>query len=64
MAFELDIPCIIDGVETGVQLEAIRGMAVQAQGWYWGEPQGAERVPALNPLPLLGVEPRDESARL
>jgi hypothetical protein len=52
MAFELDIPCIIEGVETEAQLAAIRGVAVQAQGRFWGEPQGPERIPMLHPVPL------------
>jgi len=51
MAFELDIPCIIEGVETHTQLDAIRGMSVQAQGWYWGRPQGPGHIPTLNPSP-------------
>ena len=55
MAYELDIPCIIEGVETDRQLAALRGMAVQAQGWYWGKPQGPQHIPMLNPLP----EPHD-----
>ncbi len=50
MAFELDIPCIIEGVETNIQLDAIRGMSVQAQGWIWGKPQGSGHVPMINPL--------------
>jgi len=48
MAFELGIPCIIEGVETELQLEALRGLSVLAQGWYWGEPQGAGSVPMLD----------------
>jgi diguanylate cyclase (GGDEF)-like protein/PAS domain S-box-containing protein len=51
MADELGIPCIVEGVETAVQLEAIRGMSVYAQGWYWGKPRGAGHVPILNPVP-------------
>jgi len=51
MAFELDIPCVIEGVETHTQLDAIRGMSVQAQGWYWGRPQGPGHIPTLNPSP-------------
>jgi len=58
MAFELDIPCVVEGVETEAQLAAIRGMAVQAQGCYWGMPQGPESVPMLNPLPLPRPSPR------
>jgi len=57
MAYELDIPCVIEGVETDLQLAAIRGMAVQAQGWFWGKPQGPGSIPTLNPLPM----PRDLS---
>lgn len=48
MAHELDIPCIVEGVETKAQLEALQGMAVQAQGWLWGKPQGPDHVPAIN----------------
>jgi diguanylate cyclase (GGDEF)-like protein/PAS domain S-box-containing protein len=51
MAFELDIPCVIEGVENLTQLDAIRGMSVQAQGWYWGKPQGPGHIPMLNPPP-------------
>ena len=47
MAYELDIPCIVEGVETDGQLAAIRGMSVHAQGWLWGKPRGAGFVPAL-----------------
>jgi diguanylate cyclase (GGDEF)-like protein/PAS domain S-box-containing protein len=67
MAYELDIPCIIEGVETIEQLDAIRGMSVQAQGWFWGKPQGPESVPMLNPLqrppqPDPATRPRAASA--
>ncbi|RYY46401.1 MAG: EAL domain-containing protein [Actinomycetales bacterium] len=47
MAAELGIPCIVEGVENEAQLEAITGMGLQAQGWWWGDPQGEERVPWL-----------------
>lgn len=57
MAFELDIPCIVEGVETEAQLSAIRGMAVHAQGWYWGMPQGPGSIPMLNPVPLPRAQP-------
>ena len=57
MAFELDIPCIIEGVETDQQLAALRGMSVQAQGWYWGKPQGPQHIPMLDPIRL----PHDQS---
>ncbi len=52
MAYELDIPCIIEGVETHAQLEAIQGMSVHAQGWYWGKPQGPGHTPILHPVSL------------
>ncbi|MHB8187974.1 MAG: hypothetical protein ACYDDU_18280 [Dermatophilaceae bacterium] len=48
----IDIPCIIEGVETEAQLAAIRGMSVQAQGWFWGMPQEPESIPVLNPVRL------------
>jgi diguanylate cyclase (GGDEF)-like protein/PAS domain S-box-containing protein len=51
MAYELDIPCIIEGVETEAQLAAISGMSVQAQGWLWGKPRGVGHVPSLLSLP-------------
>ncbi|NMM23190.1 MAG: PAS domain S-box protein [Phycicoccus sp.] len=57
MAFELDIPCIVEGVETEAQLQAIRGMDVLAQGWYWGMPQGPGVIPMLNPVRLPITRP-------
>jgi diguanylate cyclase (GGDEF)-like protein/PAS domain S-box-containing protein len=57
MAFELDIPCIVEGVETEAQLMAIQGMAVHAQGWYWGMPKGPGSIPMLNPVPLPRAQP-------
>lgn len=57
MAFELDIPCIIEGVETETQLAAIQGMSVHAQGWLWGKPQGPEYIPTLHPMPLPPAHP-------
>ena len=63
MAFELDIPCIVEGVETDAQLAAIRGMSVQAQGWLWGQPQGPGRVPVLNPVTLPRDHPDARRAR-
>ncbi|MEO6471436.1 MAG: EAL domain-containing protein [Aeromicrobium sp.] len=47
IAFELGIPCIVEGVETAAQLDAIQGMAVQAQGWFWGKPRGPEYLPGI-----------------
>jgi len=69
LAYELDIPCIIEGVETIEQLDAIRGMAVQAQGWFWGQPQGLDSIPMLNPeqtptRPDPATSPLDASAIL
>ena len=47
IAFELGIPCVVKGVETHEQLTAITGMGVLAQGWYWGQPKGADHIPAV-----------------
>ncbi|MET0820977.1 MAG: EAL domain-containing protein [Aeromicrobium sp.] len=47
MAAELGIPCIVEGVETQRQLDAIRGLGLQAQGWWWGQPQGEETIPSI-----------------
>jgi diguanylate cyclase (GGDEF)-like protein/PAS domain S-box-containing protein len=56
MAYELDIPCIIEGVETEAQLAAIRGLAVQAQGWFWGKPQGSEHIPLRDQVPIPRID--------
>ena len=57
MAIELNIPCIVEGVETEAQLAALKGLAVLAQGWLWGSPQGPEHVPTINPVSLSHDEP-------
>ncbi|MCL8253079.1 EAL domain-containing protein [Aeromicrobium fastidiosum] len=51
MAAELGIPCIVEGVETERQRDAIRGLGLQAQGWWWGLPRGPETVPAIADRP-------------
>jgi diguanylate cyclase (GGDEF)-like protein/PAS domain S-box-containing protein len=59
MAFELGIPCIVEGVETVEQLDALRGLAVHAQGWLWGQPTAEDLIPhaqAPMPLPLPRAE--------
>lgn len=57
IAFELGIPCVVEGVETQEQLTAITGMGVLAQGWLWGQPQGADHIPAVqrDVAPALGA---------
>ena len=45
MAFELGIPCIVEGVETVEQLNALRGLTVHAQGWLWGQPTVEDQIP-------------------
>ena len=57
MAYELGIPCIVEGVETEAQRTALQGMAVQAQGWLWGQPQGPEQIPGRNALPRPRAKP-------
>lgn len=47
IAHELGIPCVVEGVETQAQLDAVTGMGVLAQGWFWGQPQGADHVPGV-----------------
>ncbi len=61
MAYELDIPCIVEGVETEAQRTALQGMSVQAQGWLWGQPKGPEQIPTLTVLPLPRAKP-DQTA--
>jgi diguanylate cyclase (GGDEF)-like protein/PAS domain S-box-containing protein len=57
MAFELGIPCIVEGVETVEQLNALRGLAVHAQGWLWGQPTAEHLIPQTQvPLPLPRAE--------
>jgi EAL domain-containing protein (putative c-di-GMP-specific phosphodiesterase class I) len=51
MADELDIPCIVEGVESTVQLEALRGKSVHGQGWLWGHPQSGNVVPGVPTRP-------------
>jgi EAL domain-containing protein (putative c-di-GMP-specific phosphodiesterase class I) len=45
MAFEMDIPCIVEGIETEEQLDALRGMSVLGQGWLWGRPRTDDAAP-------------------
>lgn len=47
VARELDIPCVIEGVENEQQLKAITGMGVQAQGWFLAESRGPGHVPEM-----------------
>ena len=47
IAAELGIPCIVEGVETQAQNDALDGMGVQAQGWLWGMPRGSAHTPCL-----------------
>lgn len=60
MAFALDIPCVVEGVERDEQRQALRGMSVQAQGWLWGRPGEAATVARLAAVPLQ--RPQSESA--
>jgi predicted signal transduction protein with EAL and GGDEF domain len=52
MAREMGIPCIVEGVETLVQYDALRGLGVYAQGWLWGEPSAESEVLRLRSIPL------------
>lgn len=47
MARELSIPCIVEGVETQEQVDALRGLGLHAQGWFWGQPQAAPHTPTM-----------------
>lgn len=49
MAAELGIPCIVEGVETQAQSDALNGMGVRAQGWLWGQPRGPGHTPSMLP---------------
>lgn len=61
MAYELDIPCIVEGVETVEQLNALRGLAVHAQGWLWGQPTAEDQIPHTQvPLPRAEQPVHDE----
>jgi len=51
MAFELGIPCVVEGVETKAQVDALRGMTVYAQGWYWGQPVAEGVIPSVPAVP-------------
>jgi diguanylate cyclase (GGDEF)-like protein/PAS domain S-box-containing protein len=52
MAHEMGIPCVVEGVETLVQYQALRGLGVYAQGWLWGEPTPEHEVLRLRSIPL------------
>ncbi|MGZ6791653.1 MAG: EAL domain-containing protein, partial [Mycobacteriales bacterium] len=62
IAYELDIPCVVEGIETVEQLEALRGLSVQGQGWIWGQPQGPGHVPTARVVPAPPA-PRRQSLR-
>lgn len=47
MARAMGIPCIVEGVETAEQHEALRGMGLYAQGWLFGESRGPGHVPEM-----------------
>lgn len=47
MAYELNIPCIVEGVETQEQLDALQGLTVHAQGWLWGQPTPEDYIPRV-----------------
>jgi diguanylate cyclase (GGDEF)-like protein/PAS domain S-box-containing protein len=51
MAYEMDVPCIIEGVETEAQLAALRGMSVYGQGWLWGQPRAGDVTPSVLQIP-------------
>ncbi len=46
MADAMDVPCIIEGIETQSQHDALLGLGVQGQGWLWGKPRGREVTPS------------------
>ncbi len=65
MAFELGIPCIVEGVETQAQLNALSGLGVQAQGWFWGKPLGPEHTPSLlRAVPTPRIVPDSNATRV
>jgi EAL domain-containing protein (putative c-di-GMP-specific phosphodiesterase class I) len=55
MAFEMDVPCIVEGIETAAQLRALRGMSVQGQGWLWGQPLGSGQLPTARLIPSVNA---------
>jgi EAL domain-containing protein (putative c-di-GMP-specific phosphodiesterase class I) len=47
MAKAMDVPCIIEGIETQGQLDALLGQGVLGQGWLWGKPEGRDVTPSI-----------------
>ncbi len=47
MAKAMDVPCIIEGIETQAQLDALVGQGVLGQGWLWGKPEGKDVTPSI-----------------
>jgi predicted signal transduction protein with EAL and GGDEF domain len=50
MADAVGVPCIVEGIETQSQHDALIGLGVQGQGWLWGEPRGRDATPSAPDL--------------
>ena len=47
MAGAMGVPCIVEGIETQSQHDALVGLGVHGQGWLWGKPRGREVTPSV-----------------
>lgn len=48
MADAMGVPCIVEGIETQAQHDALLGLGVRGQGWLWGKPKGRETTPSVS----------------
>lgn len=48
MADAMGVPCVIEGIETQAQHDALLGLGVRGQGWLWGKPRGREVAPSVH----------------
>lgn len=56
MAYAMDVPCVVEGIENESQLNALRGRSALGQGWLWGQPRGSGSVPIATPFPPLSED--------
>jgi diguanylate cyclase (GGDEF)-like protein/PAS domain S-box-containing protein len=62
MAEAMEVPCIVEGIESQSQHDALVGLGVHGQGWLWGKPRGREVTPSV-PNQRAGPAPTRVSRR-
>lgn len=56
MAKAMDVPCMIEGIETQRQLDALLGQGILGRGRLWGKPEGKDATPSI-PRPRQATAP-------